>query len=96
MTATKRRTLPNDALKIDSKDNVAVATHPIARGEAVVVNGAAVCKAIEDIPAGHKVALAPIPSGGKVIRYGEVIVVATRSIARGEWVHVHNTRPVIK
>jgi altronate hydrolase len=83
----------SNALKIDDKDNVAVATEPIARGAAVVVNGESICTAAEDIRAGHKVALVAIPAKGKVIRYGEVIVVATRPIARGEWVHIHNTQP---
>ena len=85
--------MTSNALKIDDKDNVAVATEPIARGAAVIVNGAPVCSAAEDIRAGHKMALVAIPAKGNVIRYGEVIVVATRPITRGEWVHIHNTQP---
>lgn len=88
--------MTGNALKIDDKDNVAVATQPIARGEAVIVNGALICNAAEDIRASHKVALVAIPAGGKVIRYGEVIVVATRPIACGGWVHIHNTQPIVK
>jgi altronate dehydratase len=85
----------SNALKIDDKDNVAVATQVIAKGKEVVVSGTVVCKAAEDIPSAHKVALVAIPQGGKVIRYGEVIVEASCPIARGGWVHVHNTRPVM-
>ncbi|MDP2919724.1 MAG: UxaA family hydrolase [Dehalococcoidia bacterium] len=85
----------NNALKVDEKDNIAVATGPIAMGSAVIVNGEAVCNAFEDIRAGHKVALVAISSGGKVVRYGEVIVQTTQNIKQGQWVHVHNTRPVL-
>jgi len=86
----------NNALKIDARDNVAVATQAIAMGIEVRVEGVEVCKAFEDIPAGHKVALSAIPQDGKIIRYGETIVIASRPIAQGEWVHVHNTHPVMK
>lgn len=88
--------MASNALKIDDKDNVAVATEPIARGAAVIVNGVLVCNATEEIRAGHKVALVAIPARGNVIRYGEVIVTATRPVARGEWVHVHNTQPTVR
>jgi altronate dehydratase small subunit len=43
-----------------------------------------------DIPFGHKFALRPIPMGGSVIKYGEIIGVASQSIAPGDHVHVHN------
>ena len=42
------------------------------------------------IPFGHKVALAAIVAGRPVIKYGEVIGLATADIAPGEHVHVHN------
>ena len=41
-------------------------------------------------PAGHKVALADVPTGGQVRKYGQVIGVATRPIQAGEHVHTHN------
>ena len=47
------------AIKINPKDNVVVALHPIAKGTAVPVDGASVT-AVEDIPQGHKMAIAPI------------------------------------
>ena len=40
------------AIKINPKDNVVVALHPIAKGTAVPVDGASVT-AVEDIPQGH-------------------------------------------
>jgi len=87
--------MASNALKIDEKDNVAVASRTIAKGEAVIITKTPPCRAIEEIRPGHKVALTAIPRGGKVLRYGEVIVEATRDIAQGEWVHVHNTRPIL-
>ena len=47
------------AIKINPKDNVVVALHPIAKGTAVPVDNTTVT-AIEDIPQGHKMAIAPI------------------------------------
>ena len=40
---------------------------------------------IEQIPQGHKVALADIAADGVIRRYGEVIGYALRPIARGNW-----------
>jgi len=39
---------------------------------------------------GHKIALNDISAGHNIIKYGEVIGKATKLIAAGEWVHVHN------
>lgn len=86
--------MKSNALKTDSRDNVVITTQPIGKGDPVVVNGEAVCHAVDDIALGHKVALAPVSSGDAVVRYGEPIVEATRDIGPGEWVHVHNTRPL--
>ena len=41
---------------------------------------------IEQIPQGHKVALADIAEGEAIVRYGEVIGRAAAPIARGSWV----------
>ena len=57
------------AIKINPKDNVVVALHPIAKGTAVPVDNTTVT-AVEDIPQGHKMAIAPIKAGENVIKYG--------------------------
>jgi len=44
----------------------------------------------QDIPFGHKVALAAIAKGADVIKYGKVIGETTAAISVGEHVHVHN------
>jgi len=84
----------NNALKINLADNVAIAIREIKKGEPVIIDDTEMCVAAEDIPASHKIALEPIAVGRPVVRYGEPIVVATDDIAVGQWVHLHNTRPV--
>lgn len=45
-----------------------------------------------DLASGHKHALCPIKKGESVIKYGEVIGIATSDIDKGEWVHSHNLK----
>ena len=86
--------MKNNAVKINVKDNVAIAMQDIARDDTVIVDGQGLFQAVEDVKAGHKIALAAIACGGKVYRYGEPIVETTRAVHQGEWVHVHNTQPI--
>ena len=44
----------------------------------------------ESIALGHKVALKPIATGEPVIKFGVRIGHATKPIAQGAWVHLHN------
>ena len=78
-------------IRINPRDNVAVALHPIAAGETLLVGGGAVTAA-EEIPQGHKIALAAIAEGQPVVKYGFPIGHATADIAAGAWVHTHNMR----
>src|SRR5688572_21385929 len=78
-----------DAVHIHPADNVCIATQPLASGSKVAVNGRAV-KLTGDVKLGHKIALAAIPVGQRIIRYGHSIGVATEPIAPGDWVHSHN------
>lgn len=78
---------------IDSKDNVAVAIEPIAKGETAtyVCEGKEVSlPALEDITIYHKLATRDIRKGEPVVKYGEHIGVATELIPKGAHVHVHN------
>ena len=77
------------AIKINPKDNVVVALHPIAKGTAVPVDNTTVT-AIEDIPQGHKMAIAPIKNGENIIKYGFPIGHATADAVPGTWMHTHN------
>lgn len=78
-------------IRINPRDNVAVALHPVAAGETLLVGGGAVAAA-EDIPQGHKIALAAIAEGQPVVKYGFPIGRATADVAAGAWVHTHNIR----
>jgi len=44
----------------------------------------------EKIPFGHKFALKTIKTGEPVIKYGQIIGLATKDIKIGQHVHVHN------
>ncbi|MGH9105110.1 MAG: UxaA family hydrolase, partial [Acidimicrobiales bacterium] len=76
-------------LVLRPEDTVAVVTEAVAAGTELRA-GRAVVRASQDVPAGHKVALSAVPAGADVLKYGQVIGVATRPIAAGEHVHTHN------
>ncbi|MCL2840349.1 MAG: altronate dehydratase family protein [Defluviitaleaceae bacterium] len=75
------------AIKINSRDNVAVALVEIKAGDVVLD-----ITAVETIPAGHKIALEPIDSGKNVLKYGYPIGHATCDIQLGAHVHTHNLK----
>lgn len=80
-------------IKINDNDNVVVALNAIPQGETITVevSGADVrITAQEEIPAGHKMAVCPIPAGGEVIKYGYRIGNAKEDIPAGAWIHTHN------
>ena len=82
------------ALIINPKDNTATALDDIEAGDTVsrVSTSGKVGKIVarQAIPFGHKLALATIGKGEKVLKYGEVIGLATQPINEGDYVHVHN------
>lgn len=77
-------------LKINNGDSVVVCLQEIKKGTTLDVNGGVT--AIEDIPAGHKMALVDIAEGEKVIKYGSAIGVAKEAIKQGSWIHTHNIK----
>ncbi|MBL8579093.1 MAG: altronate dehydratase [Mesorhizobium sp.] len=79
-------TLPS-FIQLSSADNVVVATSNLARGTLV-----AGCTVSVDIPRGHKLAIQSIEPGDGIIKYGQVIGIATTAIQPGDHVHVHNIR----
>ncbi|MCD6362438.1 MAG: altronate dehydratase [Synergistetes bacterium] len=78
-------------VKLGSEDNVVVALVEVRKGEKILEN----IIAIEDIPAGHKVAIKEISAGEKIIKYDHPIGIATCKIKPGEWVHVHNLKTTL-
>ena len=83
------------AIMMDPRDDVATALDDLGAGDRVTVVSAAqeVVKEVvttKAIPFGHKVALDKIDKGAKVIKYGEVIGVASQDIDPGDHAHIHN------
>lgn len=83
------------ALKVNPKDTVAVVlSGPAAQGEPVEIRdhdgNSTELTALSDIPYGHKIAVCAVAAGCPIVKYGEVIGVASANIAPGEYVHVHN------
>lgn len=79
------------AIKIHSRDNVAVALQDLAAGTEVIVAEQRITLQ-QDIGRGHKFALQPLNSGEHVIKYGLPIAHATQPIAVGELIHSSNAR----
>ena len=44
----------------------------------------------QPIQFGHKLAMADIPPGAKIVKYGEVMGRATQAIPAGAHAHIHN------
>lgn len=83
------------ALKVNKKDHVAVVlSGPVAQGEPVEVRdqegNTVEVTALREIPYGHKIAICAIAAGSQIVKYGQVIGVASADIAPGEYVHIHN------
>jgi altronate hydrolase len=83
--------LSDYAVHLRPQDNVAVARRPVPAGstlrlgsDTLVIPGA--------IRMGHKFAVRPIKEGDAISKYGQIIGFASRNIAAGEHVHVHNVQ----
>ena len=80
-------------LLLHTEDNVANVLENVATGEAVsyMRDGRAhEVIAREVIPFGFKIALNPVPPGGSIVKYANVIGRASENIQPGDLVHVHN------
>ena len=79
--------LSSPTIRLHPSDNVAIALTDLAQGSMPPDLGLALAT---PVPRGHKIALRAIAPGQSVIRYGQIIGVATSAIAAGEHVHTHN------
>src|SRR5215212_1338418 len=77
--------MPPLTICLNPADNVVVARVDLLPG--TEAEGVAVRT---PVPAGHKLATAPIASGEPVRKYGQILGFATEDIAPGQWVHTHN------
>ena len=78
-----------DVLRIHPSDNVCVATHSIEAGASLR------CDAVSfvlthPVRRGSKLALADLPAGTKIIKFGEPIGTLLNSVRLGEYIHTHN------
>lgn len=81
------------AITIDAKDNVATALRRLEKGETIrIESDDHVFEVIlaEAIPTGHKFVLKDVAAGEPIVKYGEVIGLATQRIGQGEHAHIHN------
>lgn len=81
------------AIVINAKDNVATAVEAIASSADVAINieGETVSVHVtEAIPFGHKFAIKDIRQEAAIVKYGQVIGLATKNIKVGQYVHIHN------
>jgi altronate hydrolase len=81
------------AIQLHPDDDVAIAKVSLAAGtllHGVETRHGASLQVAQLIPSGHKFAIRAVAQGQPVRRYGQVIGFATRDIAIGDHVHVHN------
>ena len=78
-------------VKIHPLDNVGIALRTLTKGEQL-----GSVTALENVTAGHKIAVRAIRAGEPVIKYGYSIGTATLDIQAGEHVHTHNLKSSLR
>ena len=78
-------------IQINPADNVVVAVKNLQTGVSLDINGRTIV-VLQDIPAGHKVALQDFKEGDHVIKYGAPIGHAREVITTGSWVNEKNIK----
>lgn len=78
------------ALRLDPLDTVVCVLRAHSAGEQAVLDDGSTILLTGPVPLGHKIASQNIAKGDPVLKYGVPIGVATRAIAVGEHVHLHN------
>lgn len=78
-------------LKINPADNVVVAIQPQSAGAVLEVDGRQIT-VLEDVPAGHKIAICDIKQGENVIKYGFPVGHAKEDKKAGSWMNENNIK----
>ncbi|MBO89403.1 MAG: galactonate dehydratase [Rickettsiales bacterium] len=74
-------------IRLNQSDNVVIARADIRAGSVIPNEG---IKTLVDVPAGHKIATAPIRKGEAVRKYNQIIGFATEDVSSGCYLHTHN------
>lgn len=85
-------------IKIHEQDNVIVALNDISAGQRIIIDfqgDTLEIEAIDNIPAGHKMAILNIGKEEKIVKYGYPIGIAKEEIKAGGWVHTHNIKTAL-
>ena len=81
----------NKYIQINAADNVAVAIIPLLAGDKLRIDDREITL-LEDIPAGHKVALKSFARNEHIIKYGFPIGHACQTIPEGTWINEKNIK----
>ena len=87
------------AMRINPDDNAATALNDIEAGETISLVSKSgpigEMTAKQAVPFGHKLAIVDIKKGDKILKYGEVIGLATQNIGKWDYVHTHNVESAL-
>ena len=87
------------SMRIKPGDNTATALNDIEAGETISLvsksGPVGEMTASQAVPFGHKLAVVDVKNGEKILKYGEVIGLATRPIGKGEYIHTHNVESAL-
>jgi len=78
---------------LNARDNVATALADLEAGtnlELHVNDEILEVKLTAAVPFGHKFSLCKIKQGAPIVKYGDIIGIATCNIRLGDYVHIHN------
>ena len=87
------------AMRINPDDNTATVLNDIEAGETISLvsksGPVGEMTARQAVPFGHKLAVVDVKKGEKILKYGEVIGLATQPINKGDYVHTHNVESAL-
>ncbi len=81
----------NTLLILSDRDNIGIAREGLAQGQEVFADGRGIILG-DDVPLGHKIAIADISQGDQIIKCGISIGSATADIPCGGHLHLHNVK----
>jgi len=81
----------NRWVRLHQDDHVVIALQAVKQGESLDLGAElGMLRVVEDVPAGHKIALRQVKQGDDVLKFGYSIGKAKQQIEPGQWVHTHN------